>query len=196
MQENFINHILDILPNPIITAVIGFFTLYLTRKYNYKTIARERLDHVYHPLFLEIEPFLFKNVTYTDIQHIVDKYMELEKDYSLLISPTLRYLMHSIYEKKEVHKADKFYPDDWIVVCKQFSKEYDKLCKYALIPTRNTAYRLEKKQYASKTKFLLVQFVFSIPSLLSISLIFALISPDLFFYFWIIVLYFLVDKMI
>ena len=80
MQENFINHILDILPNPIITAVIGFFTLYLTRKYNYKSIARERLDHVYHPLFLEIEPFLFKNVTYTDIQHIVDKYMELEKD--------------------------------------------------------------------------------------------------------------------
>ena len=141
MQENFINHILDILPNPIITAVIGFFTLYLTRKYNYKSIARERLDHVYHPLFLEIEPFLFKNVTYADIQHIVDKYMELEKDYSLLISPTLRYLMHSIYEKKEVHKADKFYPDDWIVVCKQFSKEYDKLCKYALSPTRNTAYR-------------------------------------------------------
>lgn len=52
--------IINILLEPSVTLTLGIFTLLISRNSNLSTVARERLDKVYHPLFLEIEPFLYK----------------------------------------------------------------------------------------------------------------------------------------
>ena len=47
--------IINILLEPSVTLTLG----------NLSTLARERLDKVYHPLFLEIEPFYTKKFLLT-----------------------------------------------------------------------------------------------------------------------------------
>lgn len=56
--------IINILLEPSVTLTLGIFTLLISRNSNLSAIARERLDKVYHPLFLEIEPFFVqKNIS-------------------------------------------------------------------------------------------------------------------------------------
>lgn len=82
--------IINILLEPSVTLTLGIFTLLISRNSNLSTVARERLDKVYHPLFLEIEPFLYKKVSLDDISPFLSKYYELENSHSLLIDPVLR----------------------------------------------------------------------------------------------------------
>ena len=82
--------IINILLEPSVTLTLGIFTLLISRNSNLSAIARERLDKVYHPLFLEIEPFLYKKISLNDINAFLSKYYELENSYSLLIDPVLR----------------------------------------------------------------------------------------------------------
>ena len=82
--------IINILLEPSVTLTLGLFTLLISRNSNLSTLARERLDKVYHPLFLEIEPFLYKKVSLNDINAFLSKYYELENSHSLLIDPVLR----------------------------------------------------------------------------------------------------------
>ena len=57
--------IINILLEPSVTLTLGIFTLLISRNSNLSTLARERLDKVYHPLFLEIEPFYTKKFLLT-----------------------------------------------------------------------------------------------------------------------------------
>ena len=82
--------IINILLEPSVTLTLGIFTLLISRNSNLSTLARERLDKVYHPLFLEIEPFLYKKVSLNDINAFLSKYYELENSHSRLIDPVLR----------------------------------------------------------------------------------------------------------
>lgn len=43
--------IINILLEPSVTLTLGIFTLLISRNSNLSTLARERLDKVYHPLF-------------------------------------------------------------------------------------------------------------------------------------------------
>ena len=72
--------IINILLEPSVTLTLGIFTLLISRNSNLSTVARERLDKVYHPLFLEIEPFLYKKVSLDDISPFLSKYYELLTD--------------------------------------------------------------------------------------------------------------------
>ncbi len=194
MYQTYIQPFLNILLNPIITALIGFFTLRRSLNSNKREISRERLDSVYHPLFLEIEPFLYKNVKYSDIEHFVSLYMELEKEHSLLITPLFRQQMHNIYNKKHLSPSDKYHDGDWNCICKQFSKDYDKLCKYALIPTRSIVYRLYAHQYKSKFQMCLAWFWVFLPFFIFISFILGFFDPNILYAFWLLLLMSLINQ--
>lgn len=85
--------LIDTFLNPSVTFIIGILTVLLTRNANQSSTARERLDKVYHPLFISIEPLLYKSVNYDDVSSFLDKYYELEEKYSLLLTPRLRQLI-------------------------------------------------------------------------------------------------------
>ena len=72
--------IINILLEPSVTLTLGIFTLLISRNSNLSTVARERLDKVYHPLFLEIEPFLYKKVSLDDISPFLSNSQYLERN--------------------------------------------------------------------------------------------------------------------
>ena len=146
----------DIFLYPIITLCIGVITFslgYFNRK---MPVSRERLDKVYHPLFLSIEPYLYReDITFEDIQPFIECYQKIEAEHSMLIYPSLRHWMSLICKKKELYPGDKYTTSDWFIICNYVSKEYDKLCVYSCIPLRSVAYKLNRKQYSSKFKMYL-----------------------------------------
>lgn len=162
--------LLDLTLYPTIAFLVGVMTVHLGYNTNRISISKERLEKVYHPLFLRIEPYLYKDVTYEDIPSFVDYYYALEKEFSLLIHPSLRQKMSSIYNRKELLPADKYSHSDWSHVCDLISKEYDRLCKHAHIPIRNTAYRLNSKQYKSKISMYFGMLYLNLPAILIFSL--------------------------
>lgn len=144
-----LREIINILLEPSVTLTLGIFTLLISRNSNLSTVARERLDKVYHPLFLEIEPFLYKKVSLDDISPFLSKYYELENSHSLLIDPVLRQEIRWL-EKPSALQENKYGYNQWFRICDQISKTYDNLCKQAHIPVRSISYRINYKRISFK----------------------------------------------
>lgn len=170
-----LSSIIDVLLQPSVTFTIGILTILISRNSNRSSAARERLEHVYHPLFIAIEPFLYKSVSYQEISPFIQKYNSIEKDYSLFINPSLRQTV------KRLSKADKFDKNnrnnDWFLTCDYVSKEYDKLCKLSHMPIRSISYRINNRQFKNKTSMLLACIWITLPGILFCTLIMAFIFP-------------------
>lgn len=172
--------LLDIILYPAIAFLIGVMTVQHGYNTNRISISRERLEKVYHPLFLRIEPYLYKNVTYEDISSFVDYYYALEKEFSLLIHPSLRQEMKYIRNRKKSLQDSKYSIGDWLRICDLVSKEYDHLCKRSYIPIRNTEYRLNYKQYRSKISMYFGMFYLNLPAIVLFSLAFLVLFRHMF----------------
>ena len=170
--------IINILLEPSVTLTLGIFTLLISRNSNLSTVARERLDKVYHPLFLEIEPFLYKKVSLDDISPFLSKYYELENSHSLLIDPVLRQKIRWL-EKPSALQENKYGYNQWFRICDQISKTYDKLCKQAHIPVRSISYRINYEQYHSKIRMVFACIWIELPAIAFFSLILGFLSTRL-----------------
>jgi len=170
--------IINILLEPSVTLTLGIFTLLISRNSNLSTVARERLDKVYHPLFLEIEPFLYKKVSLDDIYPFLSKYYELENSHSLLIDPVLRQEIRWL-EKPSALQENKYGYNQWFRICDQISKTYDKLCKQAHIPVRSISYRINYEQYHSKIRMIFACIWIELPAIAFFSLILGFLSTRL-----------------
>lgn len=170
--------IINILLEPSVTLTLGIFTLLISRNSNLSTVARERLDKVYHPLFLEIEPFLYKKVSLNDISAFLSKYYELESSYSLLIDPVLRQEIRWLKNPSALQE-DKYDYNHWFRICDQISKTYDKLCKQAHIPVRSISYRINYRQYRSKIRMILACIWIELPAIAFFSLALGFLSTRL-----------------
>ena len=170
--------IINILLEPSVTLTLGIFTLLISRNSNLSTVARERLDKVYHPLFLEIEPFLYKKVSLDDISPFLSKYYELENTHSLLIDPVLRQEIRWL-EKPSALQENKYGYNQWFRICDQISKTYDKLCKQAHIPVRSISYRINYEQYHSKIRMIFACIWIELPAIAFFSLILGFLSTRL-----------------
>ena len=170
--------IINILLEPSVTLTLGIFTLLISRNSNLSTVARERLDKVYHPLFLEIEPFLYKKVSLDDISPFLSKYYELENSHSLLIDPVLRQEIRWL-EKPSALQENKYGYNQWFRICDQISKTYDKLCKQAHIPVRSISYRINYEQYHSKIRMIFACIWIELPAIAFFSLILGFLSARL-----------------
>ena len=170
--------IINILLEPSVTLTLGIFTLLISRNSNLSTVARERLDKVYHPLFLEIEPFLYKKVSLDDISPFLSKYYELENSHSLLNDPVLRQEIRWL-EKPSALQENKYGYNQRFRICDQISKTYDKLCKQAHIPVRSISYRINYEQYHSKIRMIFACIWIELPAIAFFSLILGFLSTRL-----------------
>lgn len=170
--------IINILLEPSVTLTLGIFTLLISRNSNLSTVARERLDKVYHPLFLEIEPFLYKKVSLDDISPFLSKYYELENSHSLLIDPVLRQEIRWL-EKPSALQENKYGYNQWFRICDQISKTYDNLCKQAHIPVRSISYRINYEQCHSKIRMIFACIWIELPAIAFFSLILGFLSTRL-----------------
>lgn len=176
--------LIDTFLNPSVTFIIGILTVLLTRNANQSSTARERLDKVYHPLFISIEPLLYKSVNYDDVSSFLDKYYELEEKYSLLLTPRLRQLIRNLPKQKTPYsKVEDYNP--WFEICKYISKDYDKLCRQAHLPVRSISYRLFYGQYSSKLSMVFMAIYLSMPAIIFATLLLVFVFPRLLVIFYI-----------
>lgn len=172
--------LLDLTLYPTVAFLVGVMTVVLGRNTSRISVSKERLEKVYHPLFLRIEPYLYKDVTYKEISSFIDYYHTLEKDFSLLIHPSLRQQMKCICDRAKLLPSDKYSSGDWTVICDLISTEYDRLCKRTYIPVRNTTYRLNYKQYKSKISMYFGMFWLNLPAILFFTLAFLIMFRHVF----------------
>lgn len=160
-----IKEALSILLNPTVTFFIGILTVLMYRNNNAFSIARERLTLAYQPLFAEIEPFLYKKVRYDDIVPFLQRYCEIEKQYALLINPTLRNSVNKL-SKFSFDKENEFVYDDWFSVCSILSRNYDSLCRQCHIPIRSITYRISNGQFKNRSLLYLAWFLIISPQII------------------------------
>lgn len=166
---------LKIILQPSVAFIIGLLTIILGRNTSRMQLARERLEKVYHPLFLSIEPFLYKKVTFKEIGPFIEVYRTIEKEYSLLIRPSIRQHMKYICERNYLSQASKYSKAEWIIICDYISKDYDRLCRQAHIPIRSTSYRLYYEQYSSKSSMYLGIIYLNLPEIIFFTAIIAIL---------------------
>ena len=187
--------------NPIVSIVIGILTVWISRKSHHSPTARERLDKVYHPLFIAIEPFLYKDgLAYNDVVPFLTVYHTIEKEYSLLITPSFRQEIDTLEKAGDpCFSTDKNGYNHWFQICKRISKEYDKLCRQSYLPIRSISYRFYYKQYSSKISMIFAFIWLQLPAIIIFTLILGVIPPIILFIsyclFFIFLLYVLINEL-
>ena len=88
-MDQTLKDILYLLLNPTVTFFVGILTVLMARNNTVFSIARERLIYAYQPLFMEIEPFLYKKTTYNDIVPFLQKYLVFPTIFLLLVDKQL-----------------------------------------------------------------------------------------------------------
>lgn len=166
---------------PSVALFIGIITILITKNPEKSAIARERLELVYHPLFLSIEPYLYKNVGPGDVGDFLLLFKELEAKHSLFIYPSLRYWVKYFQScsKPSDEKFYKYEEREWCIICDYITKEYDRLCKLTYMPLRSTAYRVNNRQYKTKFSLYLGMIKLSLPAIAFITVLLLLIFPEL-----------------
>lgn len=159
--------ILSTFLSPLVALLIGFIGAKISYNSSIIDISRERLEKVYHPLFVSIEPFLYKNnLSLEQVQPFIDTYLEIEEKHSLLIYPSLRYFMCLLRNGRCSFTTDKYDNNGWFTICDYVTKEYDKLCKKSHLPVRSIAYRINNEQYRNKYQLYLGFLYLNIPNIL------------------------------
>lgn len=179
--------------DPGIALIIGILTILATRNSNKVEAAKDRLKLAYHPLFLSIEPHLYKKVNMSDITDFLDVFDEIDRQHSLLIYPSLRYWVKLI---KSNNKNADISEDTWFSVCDYINKDYDILCRTAFMPMRSTAYRLNKHQYKNKFLMYIGYLRLFIAPLLFITALLGILNPAFVSLFYAIILYVLLIQFI
>lgn len=147
---NIIQKYFLILLEPSIALIIGVLTILVSKNSNSHNVAHERLTYAYHPIFLAIEPYLFKNIDNEFAEIFVEKYNKIESEYSLYIYPSLRDRVNSLSIHLDCCYDLSILNEDWKIICYYVNKDYDYLCKKSHMPLRSTAYRLNNNQFSSK----------------------------------------------
>lgn len=130
-----------------------------------KDISFERLEKVYHPLFLKIESNLYKkNIELEELNSLIAKFNKINNQYSLYIDPDLKYYINELSDKDNY--TSDYIITCWLFVCRHIDHTYDKLCKLCNIPIRNRTYRVRNRQYESKPKLFLHIFILTFPQTL------------------------------
>ena len=136
---------------PIISVVIsGVITVWVQSKNRNTLVIRERYEKLYFPMFVCLEPFLFKPL---------DAQCKIALNRAIQIYLKNRSLAGGrldlrVYSCQPVSKCKK---DDFVELCDYVSREYDKLSKQLGIPIRSLLYRYKRNQF--KTKYGAVIFI-------------------------------------
>lgn len=177
MFSIFKNEIAVNLFSASITLFLGILTLIITRTSNRSATARERLDKVYHPLFMSAEPLLYRPVSFNDLRSFILFYRKLESDYSLLISPTLRCAMYSLCNSSNPCPDNSGTDNPWYYVCKVISREYDHLCRMSYLPVRSVSYRYNRAQYSSRVSLFFAFLWIQLPAIIFFGIMLGALCP-------------------
>lgn len=158
--------------NPTAVLLVGILTYLVTKNSNKHSVARDRLNNAYHPIFLAIEPHIYKEVNIKSALDFIDRFNEINKKHSLFIYPSLRHRVVLLNESILHNQSPKVINEHWKIICSYIDTDYDKLCRLAHMPLRSTAYRINHNQYSSKHELILGVIELYLPSILFFLMLF------------------------
>jgi hypothetical protein len=164
---------------PTVVLLVGIFTVLVTKNSNKYSVARERVECVYHPLFLAIEPYLYKDVKMSDVENFLQTFHDIDQKYSFLVYPSLRQHIGFFIKNREDNLSTPTTKEEWFLICDYVCNDYDRLCKTAHLPIRSTAYRLNYHQYKSKQSMFWGTIRLMLPSILIAGMLLLIINPVL-----------------
>lgn len=153
----------------LLTFAIGALTLCLQFLSFYKTCHQttnlEKFKFLVAPIFVALEPTLYKSINSFDLAKIsseIDSILKLNNVFSdWKISDSFRFLNDNPSQRS----YNRF--------CRTVEFEYDNLSRKIGLKTRSLSYRINNNQFSSKTELIILLSVYSVPyiSLLFVSLI-------------------------
>ena len=190
-SSEFVSSVIQALSNLLAACVGAYFTLTVFHGGQRSKVARERLDKVYIQLFNMVEPYLYRNIPFDQCRNTISKLKETIDSGGVLVDPTLRYSVEAFLRKPKQDSVDyknynyssayssDCYLTDWYRICAQIDYTFDKLCRDAFLPLRKISYRLNNRQYITKTIWVLNALLFIAPYLLGFILIIMLVFLSL-----------------
>lgn len=122
----------------IIIAAVGALIAFFSYRHNKRSVsAMRRLEDVISPLFELIEPSMMRDAPPPDPQ-TVQSVLALLRSQLMLAGGSLR--PYALLSPKELSS-----PPVWNQLCKDTSRQYDRLCSWCSIPKRSIQYRTRYK---------------------------------------------------
>lgn len=164
---------------PSVTLFIGLLTYFIAKQSAYSSISKLRLDKAYHPLFMHIEPFLYKPISYDTLSDFFEIFIKIEQSDSILLSPSLKYWVHYIMKEASPSTPNLVDQKLWFCICDYISKDYDKLCKCAHLPVRSIEYRVNNRQYSSMFGLIISMLILTAPEIILFTILLSFLFPEL-----------------
>lgn len=157
--------------------LLAIYLVYYAFRYQYsKNPLEKQLYKVYLPMFIMLEPYLYRNIDEVGYNKLNELSIELnlivDKHYEL-VSPSVvhwcrlfkRRLAEPEYPKEKLNEL-------YMELCEYIDREFEKTRSKMFLPTRNLYYRINNNQFSSKAQAIAAFLITLIPPL---SLLFAMI---------------------
>ena len=164
MNENNINSWIDLITTISIAIITVIFTSRFTLKPEKQSTDRMMFDRNKKKIFSKVEPFIFsKNISLEQVTDLGNQILLICHDSDGYYHPSIKG-----YAERLIDSTESNYLENWGYFSERFSMRYDKVCLSIGVPTRNSAYRLNHKQYNTKSKMFWMIFKNEWPSFLFI----------------------------
>lgn len=166
MKEHFFSVVL-----PWSGIFLSIYLVYYAYRFQYaKQTLEKQLYKVYLPMFVLLEPFLYKKINeigYNKIQEIIDELAIIVDRHYELVDPSVlhwcRLLKRRLNEPEySLEQKEELYNH----FCYLVDKEFEKTRRKMFLPTRGISYRLNNNQYRNKTEMTFAFLVVTVPPML------------------------------
>ncbi len=148
---NFNN--LDI--NSVATLISCFLSAYFgykTSKWSAKSplklhTYKKQLSLVYLPLFKEIYPYMYNEISYEQSKCLVSKFNKIVNDHFELINPNLISAFLSFEKSLHLHYVSK---KEFDKICSIIDTDFENIRKSLGLPYRNLIYKCKNKEHLNK----------------------------------------------
>lgn len=146
MEEKLILSIAPSIVAGIITYKIAIKNIYSDI---HLKIANDQLKNVYLPLFLFLEPYLYKEPDTTIVIDFIKLFNQIKESHYELIDSNLMNEIQ-ILEKSIVNNSYNI--DSYDSVCSTLDKLFEKTRRFLKLPTRNFYYKINNHQFNKTSK--------------------------------------------
>lgn len=166
MAELFVSQIL-----PWTGIALSIYLVYFTFRYQYsKQPLEQQLYKAYLPIFLILEPFLYKKIEDIGIFKVQEIIVEINtiinENYELVHPSIVHYCRLLDKRLNNPNHSKNDLNDLYITISSLVDREFERTRRKMFLPTRDVYYRLNNDQFTSKGKALSIFLLTFIPPLL------------------------------
>ncbi|MCM2138930.1 hypothetical protein [Vagococcus fluvialis] len=149
LNDNNIFSLVEVITTILLAIATGILASKITLKPEKQITARMMFDKSFSKIFYLTEPYLFsKEITLKQVNDLGNQIHEICNNSEGYYHPSIK-----SYARRLAKAYEGNYKEEWEYFSERFSMRYDKICLSIGVPLRNSAYRVNYRQYHSNAKF-------------------------------------------